>query len=171
MKADWTLPARATRSAPARVRRRVGSLGKGREGGELLHQRSPARDQPPAQVAVDQEARERPRLAGDTTQALLPAESEEAGRQERREQRRQGPAPAQRPRRPALRAPAQRVEDDPGHDLVGGLLLGGAAERADRARRQSVRDRVQEHPAERQGATAAVFPSPTLCLAGWVLMA
>src|SRR5439155_19221864 len=92
-------------------------------------------------------------LAGDATQALLPAESEEAGRQERGEQRRQGPAPAQRPRRPALRAPAERVEDDPGHDLVGGLLLGGTAERADRARRQPVRDRVQEHPAERHGET------------------
>src|SRR5215472_18752072 len=82
-----------------------------RERLDLGLERAPAREQTAAQVAVHEEAHEGARLARVASQALAPPEREEAGGEEDNEPRNQGPAAAEPPRRPRLRAPAERIEE------------------------------------------------------------
>src|SRR5262249_44739487 len=120
------------------------------EGRDLVDQLATAREEMLPEIAFDEEAEERARFAGDSAPPLLPAEREEARRQQRQQQRRECPAAPEPPRQPGLRAPAGGVEHGAGQDLVGGLLLGRAPERADDRRRQPVWDGVQQHPHQRQ---------------------
>ena len=79
--------------------------------------------QPARQAPVPEETDECPRLASDACEPLRQASAKKpvAGRARReRGQSRRSAEPMHEPR---LRGPAERVEDEPRGDLVGGLLL------------------------------------------------
>src|SRR5438552_6771701 len=122
----------------------------GGEDGQLADQGMALRPEPLPEERVAPELGEGPYLALHSDEPFTPGQGEKPRRDEQREEEEEARSAGRLPDQPALADPRERVEDQTGGDLVGGLLLGGAPEPAHDRPGQGIGHDVTEDAPEGQ---------------------